>query len=188
MEHFYQNLEGWTHFAPFYFDVVKQAKENSHFVEVGSWKGKSASLMGVEIINSGKKIKFDCVDTWNGSEEHLDPNNWAFEPNLSKPDWLYNLFLENTKPIKEYINPIRLPSLDACKLYEDKSLDFVFIDAAHDYENVCKDIDAWLPKIKKGGILAGDDIQSGNDIERAVKEKFGDDFIDYGYSVWVKKC
>jgi hypothetical protein len=50
-----------------------------------------------------------------------------------------------------------MTSVEAANLYEDNSLDFVCIDAAHDYESIKSDILAWLPKIKVGGMLAGDD-------------------------------
>jgi len=67
------------------------------------------------------------------------------------------------------INPIRTTSIEASKLYEDNSLDFVFIDASHKYVDVKDDIKSWLPKVRKGGILAGDDIIWGG-VEKAVKE------------------
>lgn len=65
--------------------------------------------------------------------------------------------------------------LDICKIYkgdshsmashiEDGSLDICFIDADHRYANVKKDIELYLPKVKKGGILCGHDC---NDISRA---------------------
>ena len=57
MKHFYQNIPG--HFCPeqklCYKNQIRQTKENCHFVEIGVWKGRSASFMAVEIINSGKK-------------------------------------------------------------------------------------------------------------------------------------
>ena len=45
----------------------------------------------------------------------------------------------------------------------------VFIDASHDYENVKKDIEAWYPKVKFGGTLAGHDWHH-HVIKRAVNE------------------
>ena len=41
---------------------------------------------------------------------------------------------------------------------EDASLDFVFIDADHQYESVKKDIVNWLPKVRPGGYICGHDI------------------------------
>ncbi len=52
---------------------------------------------------------------------------------------------------------IRGLSTEVANQFQDAQLDFAYIDAAHDYENVTADLNAWLPKIKKGGILAGHD-------------------------------
>ena len=49
---------------------------------------KSAVYMAVEIINSGKLIKFDCIDHWLGSEEHKDNDKVDV-------DNLYEDFLKN---------------------------------------------------------------------------------------------
>jgi hypothetical protein len=86
-------------------------------------------------------------------------------------DGLYNEFLKNIEPVKDIINPVRKSSEDAVKDYKDESLDFVFIDAGHEYEDVIKDINYWLPKVKKGGILAGHDYsQDSPGVMRAVHE------------------
>jgi hypothetical protein len=42
-------------------------------------------------------------------------------------------------------------------LFGDSSLEWVHLDARHDYESVKADIEAWLPKVKAGGWLTGDD-------------------------------
>ena len=153
MEHFYDKINGWLTFTDLYKEVIKNIKDGGHAVEVGTWHGKSAVFFAVELINSNKKIQFDCVDTWMGSEEHKHNTN-IINNNL------YELFLKNIDPVKHVINPIRLPSIEASKLYENESLDFVFIDAAHDYQNVKQDINAWYEKVKYGGILAGHDYYS----------------------------
>jgi len=145
-----------------YLNQVQQAHNNSHFVEVGAWKGTSASFMAVEIIRSEKKIQFDVIDTWLGCPDMSDDI-------CVKNGTLYETFLHNIEPIKEYINPIRTTSLEGSLLYKDKSLDFVFIDASHDYESVKADVTAWLPKIKEGGTLAGHDI-GHTPVQTAVEE------------------
>ena len=174
MEHFYENIQGWFTFPTFYSQIVTYSPSNSHFVEIGVWKGKSAAFMATEIFNSEKNIKFDCIDTWEGSEEHLDPNGGFFESDLLKDkDFLYKHFLKNIEPVKNIITPIRKPSLEAVKAYEDDSLDFIFIDAAHDYENVLADIKAWYPKIKKDtGVISGHDYSWCDDVKRAVHDFF----------------
>lgn len=184
MKHFNNSIHGWCNFESLYYDMVQKAQDHSHFVEVGSWKGKSASYMCVEIFNSGKKIKFDCVDTWQGSEEN-------FQDSDVLNGTLFETFTRNMSPVEGLYTPIRLPSLEACELYQDESLDFVFIDAAHDYENVKKDIIAWLPKVKTGKFLAGHDY-NGKEVARAVHEVLGDDIelrCDQGWPSWffVKK-
>lgn len=49
-------------------------------------------------------------------------------------------------------------SWEMAEKVEDLSLDFVFVDAAHDYQSVYKDIRAWLPKVKLTGMICGHDI------------------------------
>ena len=156
MKHFYTNVSGF--FGPsqklLYTNQVQQAKDGFHFVEVGAWKGRSSSFMSVEIINSGKKIKFDVVDTWLGSSEDQR------SPSVKK-GILYEEYLQNTKPVSHIVNPIRMTSVEASKLYDDNSLDFVFIDAGHEYNFVKEDIEHWFPKVREFGIIAGDDYEYG---------------------------
>lgn len=45
----------------------------------------------------------------------------------------------------------------AASRFEDGSLDFVYIDGDHEFYQVINDVHKWLPKIRKGGIISGDD-------------------------------
>lgn len=185
MEHFYQNIQGWHNAADIYADEVRKAVDGAHFVEVGSWRGMSAAQMTVEIINSGKRIQFDCVDTWRGT---LNEELHQTDPSVIN-DTIYNEFLTNMKPVEGYYRPVRMPSVEAAATYADASLDFVYIDADHLYEGVLADIRAWLPKIKPGGFLAGDDFghaQGSEGVQQAVTEVFGTDFLVYGLC-WGKQ-
>jgi len=53
---------------------------------------------------------------------------------------------------------VKKTSEEAAKDYEDGSLDFVMIDAAHDQENVYQDLKSWKKKLKPTGIMTGDDF------------------------------
>lgn len=54
--------------------------------------------------------------------------------------------------------------------FEDESLDFVFIDGAHDYESVKKDLELWYPKVKVSGVFSGHDYGSIAGVTKAVDE------------------
>jgi hypothetical protein len=180
MNHFYENIQGWFSYPHFYKEAVEKYPTESHFVEVGSWKGKSTSFMAVEIINSGKNIKFDCVDTWQGS---LDEEPHRNDPSIINGT-LYDEFLKNTNSVKHIINPIRLTSIEASKLYDNNSLDFVLIDASHIYQDVYDDINSWLPKIKIGGTLAGDDYsEQWPGVMQATNE-----LIPFGHLIVINNC
>lgn len=171
MEHFYQNIDGWFSYEDIYRAVVDRAEDGDLFVEIGSFKGRSSSFMAVEIINSGKAVKFDCIDTWRGAAEHQN-----IEEVIN--DTLYDVFTENMKPVEGHYTAIRMPSVEAAALYEDASIDFLLIDGDHTFEAVCADIAAFLPKMKKGGIMAGDDAWQGTDPRRAAEHMFGND-VDF---------
>lgn len=151
--HFYETIPGWFDYADLYAAWVRQLADGAHVVEVGGWKGKSAAYMGVEIANSGKRIRYDVVDTWQGSADepiHQD------DPDVQNGR-LFDVFLANTAPVSEFIRPIRSTSVEAASSYDDASLDAVFLDGGHDTASVVADCEAWWPKVRPGGILAGHD-------------------------------
>lgn len=181
MEHFYKNVdsENWFNYEDLYSLMVSKFESGSNFVEVGVWKGMSACFMAVEILNSGKNIKFDCIDTWD-----YVPSSYEIEE--TKFENLFDTFTKNIEPVKNVINVIKSISWDGAKNYTDESLDFVFIDAGHDYESVSKDLKSWYPKIKKGGVIAGHDYHYDVGVYPAVNEFFlGKENIKQMGSCWV---
>jgi len=56
---------------------------------------------------------------------------------------------------------IKAFSMDAVKRFEDGSLDFVYIDGNHEFQQVTNDIAEWSKKVRKGGIVAGHDFRRG---------------------------
>ena len=67
---------------------------------------------------------------------------------------------------------MQLSSVEASTKFTDESLDVVFIDMCHLYDCVKEDLEAWYPKLKYGGYIAGHDI-SWMGVHQAVAEKFG---------------
>jgi len=168
VQHFYRDIEGWGAFLPLYADVVKRFPIGSRFVEVGSWLGKSAAFMAVEIENSGKQIEFVCVDPWLDGGPDL--RNTRYFKDL-KVQTVYDIFQRNIAPVQHRIKSMRMPSVEAARFMTDRSVDFLMLDGDHGYEAVQADLRAWLPKMKTDGLISGDDF-TWPGVERAVREVF----------------
>ena len=192
MEHFYKTVPGYFNYENVYDDIITYTPSNSpeKYVEIGAWKGKSICYAAVEIINSGKNITIDSVDTWEGSPGE----SVIMDDESIKNNTLYNEFIKNIEPVKHIVTPVKMPSVEAAKLYEDKSLFFVFIDGSHLYEAVKEDILAWLPKVKSGGFIGGHDIdqtEEFNGVRKAVDEIFPNkndiEIFNVGWASWLHK-
>lgn len=162
VDHFWQTIPGYFTFPDFYHWVAEQAGRGDwHGVEVGVYTGQSAAFLGVEIVNRWATdirqpaARLDLVD--------LELTKHRARQNLAP--------LERSEVLGRFLE---MSSVAASYLYEDRSLDFVFIDADHSYAAVAQDIDAWRPKVRSGGILAGHDFCDwpGFGVMQAVNERF----------------
>jgi SAM-dependent methyltransferase len=156
VDHFYQRIDGWFDFQDFYQAAVQDAAPGAVFVEVGAWLGRSTAFMAVEIERSGTPIQFFVVDTWEGSPS--EPYHLAHVSKLGGS--AFSAFYGNMAAggVLERLIPLRMPSAQAARLFADGSLDFVFIDACHDFRAVRDDINVWRRKVKVGGRLGGHDL------------------------------
>jgi len=193
----HNDVGGWFNFQDIYSSAVN-IYDNATFVEVGTFLGKSALYMMEKIQESKKNIKFYCVDLFTitpdeGDGEMPDGKNARiWQEQNGGADALYNNFLRNTNNsiAKECLaGHYRCDSADGAKYFEDKSVDFCFIDASHLYENVYRDLYAWFPKMKSGGILAGHDFEyiGNNGVGKAVKQFCLENGLTYqsNYSFWI---
>jgi len=59
-----------------------------------------------------------------------------------------------------HVEVLRMRSVDAAPLFADDSVDFFHTDGDHSLEGITTDIRAWLPKVRTGGILSGDNYEA----------------------------
>lgn len=93
-------------------------------------------------------------------------DNWkripgAFGDGDSSDEWHeanYNNAIKITEPFGDRAVPMPGLSVEIANLIPDESLGLVYLDACHTYECVSADLEAWLPKLVKGGIMAGHDF------------------------------
>jgi hypothetical protein len=83
----------------------------------------------------------------------------------------YEEFLKNTKDLP--IFSLKMDTLEAAKRFNDNTIDLLFVDDGHSYEHVKAVLEAWLPKVKKGGHIIGHDY-SDYSVGRGVNEVLGD--------------
>ena len=115
-------------------------------VEVGTARGSNA----ITLARHNPKCRIYCVDSW---ETYDGLNDWTDAKRLNE-HWItakarLGAFPE-VRIIKKY-------SMDAVKKFDDNSLDFVYIDANHEFPYVAEDIFYWAQKVKPGGIVSGHD-------------------------------
>lgn len=118
-------------------------------VEVGVESGRYSEIL----CKANPQMLLFCIDPWSPSAygnsryglPYLEPE---FERN-------YNRTVERMKGYNCQI--VRQPSLQAVKQFQPRSLDFVYLDGNHDFQNVANDICEWERIIRPGGILAGHD-------------------------------
>ena len=133
-------------------DLVEHIKDRVNtMVEIGSFRGESTSLFA-RTINKVYAI---------------DPFTWCSGTAETDFDNLTKDFTNITK-IKKYSN-----DPEVLNQFEDKSLDFVYIDGDHSYNAVMNDIKNWIPKIKDNGLIGGHDYHTGLlDVVNAVNNSF----------------
>ena len=116
-------------------------------VEVGVFKGEFSK----EILSKWEGTLY-MVDPWRPlGDEYKDASN--HKDHLTA----YQDTMEAIQGFEDRAIMIRSLSEQAVDLFEDGSLDFVYLDGNHAYDFIKQDIELWYPKVKKGGIVAGHD-------------------------------
>ena len=192
----YKDIPGWVNDAEFiYEEVVKNAEDGDHFVEIGVLLGQSTTHMAELIKESGKDIKFDAIDIFWIIEETLQnyeqtnhPKQFLDYYNDVKNEWDMNIINIIKHPmrileVEQYVNLITCDEKYAHKIYKDDSLKFVWIDGDHGADVVYNDLVNFWPKLKVGGVIAGDDIHYKEVLSDV--EKFSTEYnvkVQYDYN------
>lgn len=143
-------LDVWDCFQLFRY--AKQIPDGGIYLEIGSWFGGSMLCAFLATQVSGNSVNFIGIDLRIHTE-----------------------LFTNTKIIPD-VRFIKTSSDKAAKRIRNNSANLLFIDGAHDYEQVKKDIKNYWPKLKIGGNLLGHDYSRDplhRGVVRAVKEAFG---------------
>lgn len=112
--------------------------------EIGVYKGEFSE----KLAKTG--LKLFAVDPWRIYKDYSNPRG------QERLDFQY----EHTKRVlAPYPNCtiVRKTSMEAIEDFPDASLDFVYIDANHEFRYIAEDLVEWTKKVKPGGIVSGHD-------------------------------
>jgi len=154
-------VEGWNGEHPSLKRLASSAGTRT-VLDVGVWKGQSTITMAQAM----KEAQIDgcviAIDTFLGSSEHW---NWKLALHTrvhGMPD-IFETFMSNvwSAGVQNYVIPMPQTSVTAALILQQLKITaaVVHIDAAHEYEEVLRDIEAYWKILEPGGYLIGDDYQ-----------------------------
>lgn len=119
--------------------------------EIGVFEGKNL----IKYCQQG--LKMYGIDPWKGyGDKQYTPDSKGKKYVFRSLEYIYRHAVENVKPYPD-CTLIRKKSIDALKDIPDCSLDFVYIDGDHRFDQTAIDLVQWTYKVRKGGVIAGHD-------------------------------
>lgn len=148
--------------------------------EIGVWRGHS-SIGFLRLLPTLKR--FILVDPWIQYPDYAASGDHKAQADLQDDKLICE---DRLYFFRDKIELFPQMSLEVAAKTPDNSLDFIFVDANHSYEYVKQDILAWLPKIKRGGLLAGHDIDLPDfpGVRKAVEETIHGDWHIGEDAIW----
>ncbi|ETO03776.1 hypothetical protein RFI_33626, partial [Reticulomyxa filosa] len=126
----------------------------------------------------------EILKRWTNCEKYILIDPWIYQSNWS--DWAnvnqrsQDHNFESTKTLlKPFASRFPVPvelifyrefSKDAAPLIADESVDFIYLDARHDYSSIVEDLHLYWPKLKPNGIFSGHDFTNAHEIPEKWKQ------------------
>eukprot|EP00927_Polykrikos_kofoidii_P062339 TRINITY_DN57147_c0_g1_i1.p1 TRINITY_DN57147_c0_g1~~TRINITY_DN57147_c0_g1_i1.p1 ORF type:complete len:256 (-),score=35.40 TRINITY_DN57147_c0_g1_i1:105-872(-) len=124
-------------------------------VELGAQRG----LFTAQVLEGWRQAAwFVMIDVWKPQRNYHDSANVPMRKHLSIMAYARAVADELEKRGRaSYVSLCRNTTIRCARLFEDASLDFVYVDARHDRQSVLQDLQTYWPKIREGGVFAGHD-------------------------------
>lgn len=158
----------------FYKETVSHYPAGT-LVEIGSYLGRSLSYVLQTCRALG--IEVYAVDLWVPLGEVFV--KFGFPPGT------LDRFQANMKRLgfEHDVHVLQSDSLRAAGHFKDESVDIIMLDTLHTYEQTHQEIEAWMPKLKRGGSFLFHDYTHHPqphpeynmvwDVDRAIRQQLG---------------
>lgn len=151
------------------FRMTKAQPENGKILEIGSFMGRSTNAIAHASIHTNREIY--ALDVWLDFGEDLDDRAQS-ENGIH----ILNTFLRNTQWFIDKLRVLKGSTTQYKYVLSNLQFDLIFVDAAHDYFNVCNDVKIALTAIKPNGWMIGHDYHNmgGEEVIKAVHDTLFD--------------
>lgn len=167
---------GWFNHGQKILELVEQHKPKV-CVELGTWQGASAIPVARAIRRWGGTLA--CVDNWNGNVNN--ETLLSAIANVTMPWMLANCARNLIQAgVTANIRLIPADTVDAAQCWRGP-IDYLYVDADHSYDGVMADLRAWVPHVKPGGLIIGDDY--GSDMYPGVAWAWDEFAAGYGLTL-----
>jgi predicted O-methyltransferase YrrM len=140
--------QGWFNHGPAILALL-DAHRPRVVVELGTWLGQSAIAMAASVRRWGGHVT--CVDTWSGN---LHDDGGENSPPLMIGICARHMVSAGLGP---HLRLIPATTAAAAAAWSTRSIDFLYIDADHSETGCWRDLTAWAPHVRSGGLVVGDD-------------------------------
>lgn len=173
----YLGIDGWLTVdeAVTLYDLARAVPAGGHVVEIGSWQGKSAVVLGKGLAASAGS-RLHCVDPFNA--DGCPPSLPLFAERRARLDCsLREGFERNLRRhgVADRVEVWQGYSQDVAARFPH-AIDLLFIDGNHEYEAVRQDFELWTSKLRPGGVVClHDACDKFPGVERLIAESIADD-------------
>lgn len=143
-------------YGPLLNQLLSRVPPNGLVVELGCFLGCSTVYIAEFFKRRKQAVRFYTCD--------------AFQTYGTAASF-YGTTMTNLKAcgVRDNVHVVVAVSWDTATLFDNGEVDFVWVDAGHDYASVQRDLNTWLPKLKSPAGLAGHDYSEPS-VKRAVDE------------------
>lgn len=173
------------------YDFMVSFLNNNQELRVGCEVGVCGGQNIKHILENCMSVKkMYGVDSY--SKDNWDMKDFInVEKEFGSFDGLYHEAKIMLGQFGNRVEIIRKSSKCAALDFNDGSLDFVFIDAGHEFDDCYNDLISWYPKVKKNGFIIGHDFYNNAcmGVTKAVLKYFSiDNIVTYLEPIHIFIC